>query len=349
MNLKTLAATLTLLGLAALTLAGPARAQGRELHIYSARHYQTDEALYANFTQATGIVVKRVDADDAAVLARLQSEGDASPADVVLLVDAARLWRAEVDGLFQPVRSKLLETRIPATLRGKDSGEGSQWFGFSTRARVIVYNKSGVKTADVATYAALADPKNKGKVCTRSGSHPYNLSLFGAELEHMGEARTEAWLRGVVANMARPPKGGDTDQIRAVASGECQIALTNTYYLARLMRSNKPEDRAVVDKIGMVFPDQAGVGTHVNIAGGAVARHARNRQAAVLFLEYLASDAAQAYFADGNNEWPAVKGVRISNPALEEMGPFKADTIAIASVGMNQVKVQRMLDRVGYK
>jgi len=349
MNLKTLAATLTLLGLAALTLAGAARAQGKELHIYSARHYQTDEALYANFTQATGIVVKRVDADDAAVLARLQIEGDASPADVVLLVDAARLWRAEVDGLFQPVRSKLLETRIPATLRGKDSGEGSQWFGFSTRARVIVYNKSGVKKADVATYAALADPKNKGKVCTRSGSHPYNLSLFGAELEHMGEARAEAWLRGVVANMARPPKGGDTDQIRAVASGECQIALTNTYYLARLMRSDKPEDRAVVDKIGMVFPDQAGVGTHVNIAGGAVARHARNRQAAVLFLEYLASDAAQAYFADGNNEWPAVKGVRISNPALEEMGPFKADTMAIASVGMNQVKVQRMLDRVGYK
>ncbi len=283
------------------------------------------------------------------MLARLQSEGSASPADVVLLVDAARLWRAEVDGLFQPVHSKVLETRIPATLRGKDGGEGSQWFAFSTRARVIVYNKAGVKKEDVASYADLADPKNKGKVCTRSGSHPYNLSLFGAELEHMGEARTEAWLRGVVANMARPPKGGDTDQIKAVASGECQIALTNTYYLARLMRSDKPEDRAVVEKIAMVFPDQAGFGTHVNIAGGAVAKYAPNRPAALLFLEYLAGDEAQGYFANGNNEWPAVKGLKVGNPALEAMGPFKADTIPVATIGMNQVKVQRMLDRVGYK
>jgi len=333
--------------LAALTLT--AHAQVKELNIYSARHYQTDEALYANFSKATGIPIKRVDADDAAVLARLQSEGSASPADVVLLVDAARLWRAEVDGLFQPVHSKVLETRIPATLRGKDGGEGSQWFAFSTRARVIVYNKAGVKKEDVASYADLADPKNKGKVCTRSGSHPYNLSLFGAELEHMGEARTEAWLRGVVANMARPPKGGDTDQIKAVASGECQIALTNTYYLARLMRSDKPEDRAVVEKIAMVFPDQAGFGTHVNIAGGAVAKYAPNRPAAQLFLEYLAGDEAQGYFANGNNEWPAVKGLKVGNPALEAMGPFKADTIPVATIGMNQVKVQRMLDRVGYK
>ena len=338
-----------LAAVAAFTFSAQAQAQAKELNIYSARHYQTDEALYANFTKATGIAIKRVDADDAAVLARLQSEGSASPADVILLVDAARLWRAEVDGLFQPVRSKVLETRIPATLRGKDSGEGSQWFGFSTRARVIVYNKAGVKKENVATYASLADPVNKGKVCTRSGSHPYNLSLFGAQLEQMGEAKTEAWLRGVVANMARPPKGGDTDQIKAVASGECQIALTNTYYLARLMRSDKPEDRAVMEKIAIVFPDQAGAGTHVNIAGGAVAKNAPNRQAAVQFLEYLASDEAQAYFANGNNEWPAVKGLKITNPALEAMGPFKADTIAVSYVGMNQVKIQRMLDRVGYK
>ncbi len=339
--------TLALAGLTFLALAAPA--QEKELNLYSARHYQTDEALYANFTRATGITIRRVDADDAAVLARLQSEGSASPADVVLLVDAARLWRAEVDGLFQPLRSKVLEARIPATLRGKDGGEGSQWFGFSTRARVIVYNKAGVKKEDVDTYADLADPKHKGKLCTRSGSHPYNLSLFGAQLEQLGEARTEAWLRGMVANMARPPKGGDTDQIKAVASGECQIALTNTYYLARLMRSDKPEDRALVEKIGMVFPDQAGAGAHVNIAGGAVAKNAPNRKAAALFLEYLASDEAQGYFANGNNEWPAVKGLKIVNPALEAMGPFKADTMPIATIGMNQVKVQRMLDRVGYK
>ena len=338
---------LALAGLAVLALG--AHAQTSELNVYSARHYPSDEALYAGFTRSTGIQIRRVDADDAAVLARLQGEGSASPADVVLLVDAARLWRAEVDGLFQPLRSRLLEARIPATLRGKDSGEGSQWFGFSTRARVIVYNKAGVKKEDADTYAELGDPKNKGKVCTRSGSHPYNLSLFGAQLEHLGEAKTEAWLRGVVANMARPPRGGDTDQIKAVASGECQIALANTYYLARLMRSDKADDRAVIERIGMVFPDQLGAGTHVNIAGAAVARHAPHRAAAVLFLEYLAGDEAQAHFANGNNEWPAVRGLKLANPALDAMGPFKAETLPVATIGMNQIKVQRMLDRVGYK
>jgi iron(III) transport system substrate-binding protein len=326
-----------------------ALAQDNVLNLYSARHYQTDEALYANFTKATGIRINRVDADDAGILARLKSEGAASPADVVLLVDAARLWRAEIDGLFQPVKSPTLESRIPATLRGKDEGQGSAWFGFSSRARVIVYSKTGIDKRDVDTYEELADPKHKGKVCTRSGSHPYNLSLFGSVLEHLGPAKTEAWLQGVVANMARAPKGGDTDQIKAVASGECQIALTNTYYLARLMRSGKPEDQAVVEKIAVVFPNQQSFGTHINIAGGALARHAKNRQAAVRFLEYLASDEAQQYFAGGNNEWPTVRSVKAANPALESFGTFKSETIPVSVVGMNQVKVQQMLDRVGYK
>ncbi len=329
-------------------LAG-AHAQDNVLNIYSARHYQTDEALYANFTKATGIKINRVDADDAGILARLKSEGTASPADVILLVDAARLWRAEVDGLFQHLKSPTLESRIPQTLRGKDDGQGSAWFGFSARARVVVYNKVNVKKEDVDTYEELADAKNKGKVCTRSGSHPYNLSLFGSILEHLGPAKTESWLQGMVDNMARAPKGGDTDQIKAVASGECQIALTNTYYLARLMRSGKPEDRAVVEKIEVVFPNQQSYGTHINIAGGAVARHAKNRAAAVRFLEYLAADEAQRYFADGNNEWPTVRSVKVSNPALETFGSFKTETIPVSIVGMNQVKVQQMLDRVGYK
>jgi iron(III) transport system substrate-binding protein len=342
--------SLSAAALAALAFAAAGvHAQEQVLNLYSARHYQTDEALYAGFTKATGIRVNRVDADDAGILARLKSEGSASPADVVLLVDAARLWRAEVDGLFQPVRSKVLDARIPATLRGKDDGQGPQWFGFSTRARVIVYNKVAVQKDDVDTYEELADPKNKGKVCTRSGSHPYNVSLFGSMLEHLGEAKTEQWLKGVVDNMARPPKGGDTDQIKAVASGECGIALTNTYYLARLMRSGNPDDRAVVEKVGVVFPNQEGRGTHVNIAGGAVARHAKHREAAVRFLEYLASDAAQAHFANGNNEWPAVTGLKIGNPALASMGDFKAETIPVSVIGMNQVKVQQMLDRVGYR
>lgn len=325
------------------------QAQENVLNLYSARHYQTDEALYDNFTKATGFKIKRVDADDAGILARLKSEGSASPADVILLVDAARLWRAEVDGLFQPVRDKLLESRIPANLRGKDTGEGSQWFGFSTRARIVVYNKKIVARDDVDTYEELADPKNRGKLCTRSGSHPYNLSLFGAMTEHLGPAKAEAWLKGLVDNMARPPKGGDTDQIKAVASGECAIGLTNSYYLARLMRSDKPEDKAVVEQIGVMMPNQATTGTHVNIAGGAVARHAKNRAAAVRFLEYLASDAAQSYFANGNNEWPAVANLKLANPALDKLGTFKAESVPISVIGMNQVKVQQMLDRVGYK
>ncbi len=329
--------------------AGMAQTSNQVLNLYSARHYQTDEALYDNFTRSTGIKINRVDADDAGLLARLQAEGSASPADVILLVDAARLWRAEVDGLFQPLRSQVLEQRIPSQLRGKDSGEGSMWFGFSTRARVIVYNKSKVQLADVSSYEKLADPVNAGRVCTRSGSHPYNLSLFGSMLEHHGAAFTESWLKGVVTNMARTPKGGDVDQIRAVASGECGVALTNTYYLARLMRSNAPADQQVMERIGFVFPNQATFGTHVNIAGGAVARFSKNPGAAARFLEYLASDSAQVYFADGNNEWPVVAQATVTNPALKTFGKFKADNVAVSALGLNQVKIQQMLDRVGYR
>ena len=319
------------------------------LNLYSARHYQTDEALYDNFTKATGIRINRIDGDDSGILSRLKSEGAASPADVVLLVDAARLWRAETDGLFQPVKSTLLEQRIPATLRSDDKGQGSSWFGFSTRARVVVYDKTRVQRSEVDTYEELAAPANKGRLCIRSGSHPYNVSLFGSMLVQMGPEKTEAWLKGLVDNMARAPKGGDTDQIRAVAAGECAVAVTNSYYLARMMRSAKPEDRAVVEKVAVVFPNQDGAGTHVNIAGGAVARYARNRDAAVRFLEYLASDEAQRYFADGNNEWAAVASVRTANPALQALGDFKAEAVPVSAIGANQAEVQRMLDRVGFR
>lgn len=337
----------------ALTLAAttPAHAQvpTNVLNLYSARHYQTDEALYENFTQTTGIKINRVDADDAGLLARLKAEGSSSPADVILLVDAARLWRGEIEGLFQPIKSKILDEKIPTTLRGKDDGAGTQWFGFSTRARVLVIDKASVKREDADTYEELAAPKNKGKVCIRSGSHPYNLSLFGAMVEHWGAERTEAWLKGVVANLARAPKGGDTDQIKAVASGECGIAVSNSYYVARLMRSTKPEDKATMERVTVVFPDQQGFGTHVNISGGAVAKNAPHRAAAVRFLEYLASPQAQKYFADGNNEWPAVTGLKIQNPALDTLGPFKRESVPVSAIGMNQVKVQQMLDRTGFR
>lgn len=333
-------------------VAATTMAQEQVLNIYSARHYPTDEALYANFTKTTGIKLNRVDADDAGILARLKAEGTASPADIILLVDASRLWRGEIDGLFQPVKSKILDDAIPAQYRGKANASGeTPWFGFSTRARVIVYDKLKVKKEDVDTYEELGDPKNAGKLCIRSGSHPYNLSLFGSVTEHLGEGAAEQWLKGMVSNMARAPKGGDTDQIKAVAAGECGIAVSNSYYLARLMRSIKPEDQTVMERVGVVFPNQSTWGTHVNIAGGAVAKNAKNPANAIKFLEYLASESAQDHFANGNNEWPAAKGVKINNPALQAMtgGSFKSETIPISVVGMNQVKVQQMLDRVGFK
>ena len=253
--------------------------------------------------------------------------------------------------MFKPIKSAALEAAIPANLRAAPTADGTTWFGYSTRARIVVFDKLKVKKADVDTYEELADPKNKGLLCTRSGAHPYNLSLFGAVTEHLGEAKAEAWLKGLVANMARSPKGGDTDQIKAVASGECGVALTNSYYLARIMRSDKPEDKAVADRIGVVFPNQESWGTHVNIAGAAVAKNAKNTANAVKFMEYMASPSAQEYFANGNNEWPAVAGLPISNPALKAMsnGNFKSETIPISAVGANQLKVQQMLDRVGYK
>jgi iron(III) transport system substrate-binding protein len=342
----------SLISIACLLATASVMAQDKVLNIYSARHYPTDEALYSDFTKASGIKINRVDADDAGILARLKAEGAASPADVVLLVDAARLWRAEVDGLFLPIKSKVLDEAIPAHLRAKpaDNG-GTAWFGLSTRARVVVFDKIKYNKADFDSYEKLADPKYKGQLCIRSGSHPYNLSLFGAMTEHLGPPKTEAWLKGLLDNMARSPKGGDTDQIKAVASGECGMAVTNTYYLARMMRSSNPADKAVTEKIGVVFPNQSSWGTHVNVAGGAVARYAKNTNNAVKFLEYLASPAAQNHFANGNNEWPATKGVSFDNAALKAMtgGSFKSERVPVSAVGMNQIKVQQMLDRAGFK
>lgn len=324
-------------------------AEENVLNLYSARHYQTDELLYANFTKQTGIKINRIEADDNQLLERIKSEGKNSPADVILMVDAARLWRAQIDGLFQPVKSRVLQSRIPVNLRGKDDGKGSDWYGFSTRGRIIVYNKATVKPEDVATYESLAEPRNKGKVCTRSGSHPYMLSLIGSMIERNGEKATEDWAKGVVANFARPPRGGDTDQIKGVASGECGVAVANTYYYVRLLRSTKAEDKEAMSKVGFVWPNQKTSGTHINIAGAGVAKNAPHPEAAKKFLEYLASDEAQGYFANGNNEWPVVITAVAKNPALEALGKFKAENVSIAAVGKNQIAAQKILDRVGYK
>ncbi len=315
------------------------------LNLYSSRHYQTDEALYNNFTKATGIKVNRIEAGEDALIERVRNEGERSPADVLVTVDAGRLWRAEQLGFFQPVKSALLDARIPASYR-EPSG---LWYGFSLRARGIAYNKVKVQAAEVATYESLAEPKWKGRLCMRSSTNIYNLSLMGAMIDHLGEAKAEQWAQGVKSNLARAPKGGDTDQLKSVAAGECDVTISNQYYYARLLRSGKPDERELGEKIGFVFPNQGSWGAHVNISGAGVMKHAPNREAAVKFLEYLASDAAQRYFAEGNNEWPAVRSVKTSNPVLTMLGEFKHDALNVATLGRNQPGAQKIYDRVAWK
>lgn len=323
----------------------PASAQERVLNVYSSRHYQTDEALYGNFTKQTGIRINRIEASDDALIERLRSEGERSPADVIITVDAGRLWRAEQLGLFQPVKSAVLESRIPASLRDPEG----RWFGFSLRARVIAYAKDRVKPEEIRNYEDLADPRWKGRVCMRSSTNVYNLSLMGAMIEHLGAEKAEAWAKAVRANLAQEPKGGDTDQLKNVAAGACDVTVSNQYYYARLARSQKPDDKRVAERIGIVFPNQKSWGTHVNISGAGVAKNAPHRDAAVRFLEYLASDGAQRYFADGNNEWPVVAGVKVDNPVLAAFGEFKRDSLNVAVLGRNQPDSQKIYDRVAWK
>jgi iron(III) transport system substrate-binding protein len=316
-----------------------------QLNLYSSRHYQTDEALYSNFTKTTGIKINRIEGGEDPLIERIRNEGARSPADVLITVDAGRLWRAEQMGLFQPVKSPTLESRIPANLR-EPSG---LWYGFSTRARVIAYNKAKVQPGEIRNYEDLADSKWKGRVCMRSSTNIYNLSLLGALIDHLGEAKAEAWAKGVRDNLAQEPKGGDTDQLKAVAAGQCDVTVSNQYYYARLLRSDKPDERQVGEKIGIVFPNQGSWGTHVNISGAGVLKNAPNRQAAIKFLEYLASDEAQRYFADGNNEWPVVATVKIDNPVLKQLGEFKRDQVNVAVLGKNQPSSQKLYDRVAWK
>ena len=320
----------------------PAWAQEKVLNLYSARHYQTDEALYTNFTKQTGIKINRIEAGENELLERLRNEGVHSPADVFLTVDAARLGKAEELGVFAPVTSQYLLQRIPAQLRT------DTWFSFSKRARVIVINKASVNSADVQSYEQLANPTLKGKVCVRSGAHPYNLSLGAAFLAHHGDQKTEAWARGLVANFARAPKGGDTDQIKAVAAGECGVTIANSYYVARMLRSEKPEDKKVMEAVTIIWPNQKTTGAHINISGGGMLKNAPNKDSAVKFLEYLASDQAQVYFADGNNEWPVVAGVKTNNPGLQAMGDFKADSVKVGALAAKQADVQKIYDRAGW-
>ena len=333
------------LATAGLMFMGMAAAQEKIVNVYSGRHYQTDEALYAGFTKATGIKVNRIEAGEDAIIERIRNEGARSPADVMITVDAGRLWRAEQLGLFQPVKSATLDARIPVSLREP----GGQWFGFSTRARVIAYNKAKVQPGEIKTYEELASPRWKGRVCMRSSTNVYNLSLMGALIDHLGEARAEAWAKSVRANLAQEPKGGDTDQLKAVAAGLCDVTVSNQYYYARLARSGKADEKQAAERLGIVLPNQESWGAHVNISGAGVLKNAPHRDNAVRFLEYLASDDAQRYFADGNNEWPVVRSVKVDNPVLNALGDFKRDALNVAVLGKNQPGSQKIYDRVAWK
>jgi iron(III) transport system substrate-binding protein len=329
-------------GLFVLSTQAQAQAE-KTLNIYSARHYQTDESLYTKFTEATGIKINRIDGKEDELLERIKNEGANSLADLLITVDASRLDVADKLGLFQVIPSKTVEARVPANLRT------TNWASFSTRARVIVYNKESVQAEWVQNYEDLANPRLKNKICVRSGSHPYNLSLGAALISHNGEEKTEIWAQALVANFARVPKGGDTDQLRAVAAGECGVALANTYYVARLMRSNKPEDIKDMAALTVVWPNQQSWGAHINVSGAGILKNAPNKENAVKFLEYLTSDAAQTYFADGNNEWPVVKTSATSNPALERLGTFRPDKLSIEKWTPNIAKAQKIFDRAGWR
>lgn len=315
-----------------------------EINLYSARHYDSDERLYEAFTKETGIDVNVLEGDSDQLIERIQREGVASPADVMMTVDAGRLWRAEEEGIFQSVESDLLDERVPAAMHHPEG----LWFGFSQRARAIFYNREDFDPSQISSYEDLADPKFKGEVCIRSSNNIYNQSLLASMVEHKGADGAEEWAQGVVDNMARDPEGGDTDQIRGVATGECDLAVANHYYYVRLLKSDDDADREAARKVGIIFPNQDGRGTHVNVGGAGVAKNAPNHDNAVRFLEFLASDTAQHIFASGNNEFPVVEGIH-KDPVLESWGNFKKDDVNVSVLGENNPEAVRIFDRVGWR
>ncbi len=331
-----LAATLATL------MATTAAAEG-VLNLYSSRHYDTDERLYSDFEAATGITINRIEGKADELLARMQAEGANSPADILLTVDTSRLERAKDMGLLQSIESDVLEARLPAYVQDEDN----QWFGFSQRARILFYDKNDV-TDPPMTYQDLADPKYKGQICIRSSTNVYTQTITAALIEHLGEDAVAGWAKGVVANFARDPQGGDTDQLRGIVSGECDISMSNTYYFGRAIR--KPVDGVSdsLDMFGWVFPNQNDIGAHMNLSGGGVAANAPNRENAIKFLEYLASDQAQTYFSAGNDEYPAVPGVGIS-PSVAQMGFFKPDSLDATAIANNIAAAQKLLNESGWE
>ncbi len=337
-----LKAPTVLAGTLAAALATSAAAEG-ELNLYSSRHYDTDERLYSDFEDATGITINRIEGKADELIARMSAEGANSPADILLTVDTSRLARAKNAGILQSVKSDLLEARVPGYLQDADD----QWFGFSQRARIIFYDKNDVANPP-RTYLDLADPAYQGQICIRSSSNTYNQTLLASIVTHHGAEKALEWADGVVANMARAPQGGDTDQLRGIVSGECEIAVGNSYYFARTIRKNVKGVSDQRDMIGWVFPSQNTVGAHMNLSGAGVAAHAPNRDNAVKFLEYLASDQAQQYFSAGNDEYPSVPGVGLA-PSIAALGHFKPDDINLSEVAKNIPEAQKIFNEAGWE
>ena len=329
----------------ALVAFGPvaAAAEG-EVNLYSSRHYDTDERLYSDFTDATGITINRIEGKADELIARMAAEGANSPADILLTVDTSRLERAKSEGVLQSIDSAVLEDRIPANLQDTDN----QWFGFSQRARIIFYDKADV-TNPPQSYLDLADPAFKGQVCHRSSSNVYSQTLLSAVIENHGAEAAKSWAQGVVDNFARDPEGGDTDQLRGLVSGICDVSISNTYYFARSIRRDvKGLSAQERETIGWVFPAQDAEGAHMNLSGGGVAKNAPNKENAIKFMEYLASDQAQQYFSAGNDEYPAVEGVAIS-PSVAALGAFRADAVDLSKVAGNVAQAQKIFSEVGWK
>lgn len=343
MNFRRSLGRAAVVGLAAMLAAPLSAAADGELNLYSSRHYDTDERLYSDFEEQTGIKINRIEDKGDKLIERMKAEGANSPADVLLTVDAGRIWRADQAGLLQPVDSEILDARVPEAL----SHPNGHWFGFSQRARVIFFHKERVEEPPL-TYEALADPKYKGKVCTRSGSNIYMLSLMSSIIEAAGEDAAKSWAEGLYANRARDPQGGDTDQLRGIVSGECDIVISNTYYYVRGLVGDVKGLTPGISSIGWVFPNQNDRGTHVNISVGGVAANAPNKENAIKFLEYLASENAQEYFSNGNNEYPAVPGVGLSS-GVAQLGLFRADDVNMSVFGERQPQAQNVYDSVGYK
>lgn len=319
-------------------------AQAAEVNVYSGREENLIKPLLDRFTAETGITVNLITAGADELTTRLELEGANSPADLLLTVDVGRLLRAKDLGLLQAVESDVLESQIPAQYRDSEG----QWFAVSLRARAVIYDKERVDPAQLSTYEDLVDPKWRGQICVRSSSNIYSQSMTAAMLSHHGVETTEQWARGLVANFARQPQGGDRDQIAAVAVGQCQLAIVNTYYLADMMNATSQEQRKQASRVAVFWPNQGDRGAHINISGVGLTAHAPNRTEAVHLLEYLVSDDAQTWYAETNNEFPVRTGVPIS-AVLQSWGEFKADELALKQLGIHNAESVRLMDRAGWR